>query len=282
MTQVPTTEPDDAIAPAKPADGPRRSGIVAQWHAFLAAVQFLTRLPVPARFLAVGHDDAPLELATIYFPLVGALMGVATGLVILLSAQIWQVGLAVVLGLTVEALLTGALHEDALADCCDALGGGWTRADVLRILDDSRLGTYGVLGLIFAVLLRAGSLASLEADLLMPSLVASAAIGRWAMVLALASLAPLADRPSLTRLVGRQTFKLHAFCGALLALIVSLPLAIASPARFVAAILAVLVITATFVYYVRRRIGGMTGDCAGAICYLSQVVVLLCCVALRQ
>ncbi|HEV3021915.1 MAG TPA: adenosylcobinamide-GDP ribazoletransferase, partial [Pirellulales bacterium] len=256
----------------------RPSAIIGQWHGFWAAIQFLTWLPVRARFLG-SSDAAPLERATIYFPLVGALIGLATGTTIWLALHVWPAWLAALVGLVVEALLTGALHEDGLADCCDALGGGWTRADVLRILDDSRLGTYGVLGLGLALALRAGSLASLGTSLLLPSVVASAALGRWAMVLAMASLAPLAERPSLTRLAGRQTIGGQVFWSALLALAGLLPLALLSPARFAASVAATLVITFGLVYYFRRRIGGMTGDCAGAICYVSQVAALLCCCA---
>jgi adenosylcobinamide-GDP ribazoletransferase len=179
MSQIPTIEPDQAGPPAEPANDRRRLAISAQLQALFAAVQFLTRLPVPGRFLGANRDGAPLQYATIYFPLVGALIGLATYATIWLAAHIWPIWVAVLFGLIIEALLTGGLHEDALADCCDALGGGWTRADVLRILDDSRLGTYGVLGLTLAVLLRAGSLASVDAGFLLPSLVASAALGRW-------------------------------------------------------------------------------------------------------
>jgi adenosylcobinamide-GDP ribazoletransferase len=256
----------------------RPSAIVAHWQAFWAAVQFLTRLPVPARFLA-HHDPAPLERATIYFPLVGTFIGLATGTTVWLASYAWPLWLAALVALAVEALLTGGLHEDGLADCCDALGGGWTRADVLRILDDSRVGTYGVLGLALALAMRVGSLASLDAGLLLPSVVASATLGRWAMVLAMARLAPVEDRPSLARLGGRQTVALQVFWGGLLALAGCLPLAVLSPERFAASVAATLAITTWFVYYLRFRIGGMTGDCAGAICCVSQVAVLLCCCA---
>ncbi|HUY87860.1 MAG TPA: adenosylcobinamide-GDP ribazoletransferase [Pirellulales bacterium] len=256
----------------------RPQAIVVQCQAFWAAVQFLTRVPTPTRPISESQHEGPrLQLATIYFPLVGALIGLATGTVIWLASCAWPIWLAVSLGLVVEALLTGALHEDALADCCDALGGGWTRTDVLRILDDSRLGTYGVLGLAFALFLRAGALASLDASLLLPAVVASAAIGRWAMVLAMAWLAPLPDRPSLTQQTGRQTLGVHVFWGACTALAGSLPLAFQSPWRFGLSIAVVLAVTAWFVSYLRRRIGGTTGDAVGAVCYVSQIVVLLCC-----
>ena len=275
MPQVPVIESEPTPTPS----GVRPPGaFVVQWQAFWAAVQFLTRVPAPARFLAAAHrDGAPLQRATVYFPLVGALIGLGAATVIGLAALVWPIWLAVVLGLVAEALLTGALHEDALADCCDALGGGWTRADVLRILDDSRLGTYGVLGLTFALMLRAGTLASLDSDLLLPSVMASASLGRWAMVLAMAWLAPLPDRPSLAQQAGRQTFGAHVLGGAFLALAGSLPLMLLAPARFLLSLAVVLAVTGWFVAYLRRRIGGMTGDAAGAICYASQICILLCC-----
>jgi adenosylcobinamide-GDP ribazoletransferase len=257
-----------------------RAVIAEQWCALWAAVQFLSRLPVPDRFVApTAGSGTPLARATIYFPLVGAIIGLISGGFIWIASHFWPLWLAVLLGLALEALVTGALHEDALADCCDALGGGWTRADVLRILDDSRSGAYGVLGLTLGVLLRAGSMASLTADIFLPAVVCSAAVGRWAMVLALAWLAPVPERPSLAHLVGRQRVSGHLLGAALTGLPAVLPLALLWPARFALALVAVVALTAAFVYYLRRRIGGITGDCVGAISYLSQIVVLLCCAA---
>ena len=265
------------LEPTAELSGKRAPAIIAHWHGFWAAVQFLTRIPVPATWLADLNDDRPrLQLATVYFPLVGSLIGLATATTIWAASHIWPIWLAVVVGLIAEALLTGALHEDALADCCDALGGGWTRADVLRILDDSRLGTYGVLGLTLAVLLRAGGLASLTEGLLLTALLASATLGRWSMILAMTLLSPVPERPSLARQAGRQTFG-HVLAGALLAVPGILPLASASPLPLGVSIAVVIAVTVLFVLYLRRRIGGMTGDGVGAVCYLSQVAVLLCC-----
>jgi len=278
MTQLPAIEAERASPLAEPlAVARRRSALAEHWQAFWAAVQFLTSVRVPARFLATTDDEgARLRLATIYFPLVGSLVGLTTSTIVWLTSHVWPVWLAVLFGLAAEAVLTGALHEDALADCCDALGGGWTRADVLRILDDSRLGSYGVLGLIVAFLLRAGAIASLDADLLLPAVVASATLGRWAMVLAMAWLAPVPERPSLAQQVGRQTFRVHVLRGALMALTGSIPLAILLPARFALSIALILAGTAWFLSYLRRRLGGITGDAVGAVCYVSQIVVLLC------
>jgi adenosylcobinamide-GDP ribazoletransferase len=255
-----------------------RRSVRDQWQAFWAAVQFLTRVPVPERWVNLTPaGTAPLQTATIYFPLVGSLIGLTTGAAIWLASHLWPTWLAVLLALTLEALLTGALHEDALADCCDALGGGWTRADVLRIFEDSRLGSYGVLGLTIAFLLRAGSLASLTADLFLAVVVASATIGRWAMVLAMALLAPVPERPSLAQQAGRQRLSVQGAGAALAAVPGVLPLALLSPWHLALALAAGAGVTVLFVSYVRRRIGGLTGDCIGALGYAAQVMVLLAC-----
>ena len=145
-------------------DRPGAGWIGGQIRAGLVAVQFLTRLPTPPVDLTDADErSATLGQATAYFPAVGALIGLGTAGVILAAREVWPVGIAVTLGLVGEAILTGAFHEDAVADFCDAFGGGWTRDDVLRILKDSRVGAYGALGLGLAVALRGGSLANLPA-----------------------------------------------------------------------------------------------------------------------
>ena len=96
-----------------------------QYRAGLVAVQFLTRFPMP--FVDLSDEATRRDLlgrATAYFPAVGTLIGLSTAASILLAARVWPVGLAVVLGLAGEAVLTGAFHEDAVADFCDAFGGG--------------------------------------------------------------------------------------------------------------------------------------------------------------
>lgn len=275
MAMLPTIESDPASAPHV---ARRLASSVIHWRAFWAAVQFLTRAPVPIRFLAEPGDSPRLQLATIYFPLVGCVIGLITAAMILLASQVWPTWVAVLVGMAIDALVTGALHEDALADCCDALGGGWTRADVLRILDDSRLGTYGVLGLTLALLLRGGAIAALDARVLIPAVIASATLGRWTMVLTMALLPPVPERPSLTQQAGKQSY-FHVLSGMLLSLPGVLPLALTAPLRLAASFAAAMIVTVLAIVYLRRRMGGITGDGAGAVCYLAQISVLLCCCA---
>ena len=247
-----------------------------QYRAFLVAVQFLTRLPTPGVDLSAEATRRDLlGRATAYFPAVGCLIGLSTAASILLAARIWPVGLAVALGLAGEAVLTGAFHEDAVADCCDAFGGGWTRDDVLRIMKDSRVGAFGALGLGLAVALRGGAMATLPADHFAAVVVAAATLGRWAILPAMAFLPPVAERASISRDVGQAIGPGRLVLGTTLAGLGCLPLALASPGRLALMLLAVALLTLGIVRYVRRRLGGMTGDCLGFLCYAAQVAALL-------
>jgi adenosylcobinamide-GDP ribazoletransferase len=246
------------------------------YRSLLVAVQFLSRLPTPRVDLG---DEAGRNLilgrSAAYFPLVGALIGAMTGATIVLAGRLWPIGLAVVIGLVFEAVLTGAFHEDAVADFCDAFGGGWTRDDILRILKDSRVGSFGALGLGLAVALRGGAIASLGTDRLVAAVMASATLGRLAILPAMWALPPLADRESLSRDIGRQIGAKRLALGTAMAVPGSVWLALLSPGRVAIAVVAVLVLTAWLVRYVGRRLGGMNGDSLGFLCYASQVVVLL-------
>lgn len=129
----------------------------------LIALQFLTRVPVPSW---VGFEPAWLQGCLRYFPLVGALVGLAGSLVLAATAFWWPPVVAVVLSMAFTVWLTGGFHEDGLADTCDGLGGAVSRERALTIMKDSRLGSYGALGLILTLLLKAAVLASLATPLL--------------------------------------------------------------------------------------------------------------------
>jgi adenosylcobinamide-GDP ribazoletransferase len=253
-----------------------RSTLLEHYQSLLVAVQFLTRLPTPRVELS---DESGTRLilgrSAAYFPLVGALIGTMTGATILLAGRLWPIGLAVAIGLVVEAVITGAFHEDAVADFCDAFGGGWTRDDILRILKDSRIGSFGALGLGLAVVLRGGAIASLETDRLIAAVSASATLGRWAILPAMWALPPIAARESLSRDVGQQIGPKRLGLGTVMAIPGYVGLALQSPGRAAIAIVAVLVLSAWLVRYVGRKLGGINGDSLGFLCYASQVIVLL-------
>src|SRR5690242_12778473 len=111
-----------------------------QFTLLLIAIGFLTRIPIPR---SVEHSDENLNAAARYFPTVGLLVGGIAVVAYQLSLQIWPANLAILISMIATLVLTGALHEDGWADSCDAFGGGWNREQVLAIMKDSRLGSYG-------------------------------------------------------------------------------------------------------------------------------------------
>jgi adenosylcobinamide-GDP ribazoletransferase len=246
-----------------------------QARGFLAAVQFLTRIPVPSLANDAEEAAADLRHGEVYIPLVGGLVGLCTAGVILAASYLWPPWLAVVLGLAWEAWLTGALHEDAVADFCDAFGGGWTREDILGILKDSRVGAFGTIGLGLALLLRAGTLACLPSIDLLAAGAASGALGRWLSQPVMALVPPVADRPSLARDLGQTLTGREVLLGLLVAVPASLPLGLLMPLRLGAAVVGMALFLGWFVPYLRRRLGGVTGDCLGFACYAGQLIVLL-------
>jgi len=124
------------------------------------AVRFLSRVSLPGEEMDRFARDLPRALA--FFPLAGAALGACSALVLLAAAQALPLYLAVLLALAFDAWLGRGLHEDAVADFADGLGGGRTPEEVLRIMKDSRVGAFGVLALGFAVALRGAGLVALE------------------------------------------------------------------------------------------------------------------------
>jgi len=263
---------------------PRPSLIKNECYAFLAAVQFLTRIPISFRLMPDHPENyqATLARGVIYFPLVGGLVTSVTAIVILILFTVLPAELAVALGLGFEAMLTGAFHEDALADTCDALGGGWTRDQVLEILKDSRLGTYGTLGLVLGLLCRYLCLVALKEEsfeALVVSLVASGAIGRWAIVWLMHLLAPIEDRPTLARFVANRKPGLTIILSAIIGLPAVVAWLVIDPIGVMVALAVSAMVLACYRTQVLRRVGGSTGDLLGCIGYLVQLVVLIVAVS---
>lgn len=129
----------------------------------LIALQFLTRIPVPGW---VGFQPEWLQACLRYFPLAGAVVGLWGALVLAGAAWYWPPAVAVVLSMGATAWLTGCFHEDGWADTCDGLGGSVSRDKALVIMKDSRIGTYGAVGLMVMLGLKATILIALATPLL--------------------------------------------------------------------------------------------------------------------
>jgi adenosylcobinamide-GDP ribazoletransferase len=266
------------------------------WAPPLLAVQFLTRVPVPG--LASLSEDAVrvgLGRAVAWFPLVGAMVGTVTAGTVLLAEQVWPRWVAVIVALIVEARLTGAFHEDAVADFCDGVGGGRDAAHVRQIMKDSRIGTYGALGLMLAVGLRAALMFSLDATHTAIAIIAAATLGRLMAVIAMGVTPPVplttaaqinvasSLTPSPAGGLGRDITAGVQSRDIALAFVTAtpglLPFALVSPTALLFASIAALGFLVWFKALVLRRVGGVTGDCLGFAAYTGQLLLLLAAVA---
>ena len=245
------------------------------------AVQFLTRLPLPAlgRLSDEAARDA-LSRAMAWLPLAGTLIGCVTAGVFVGAQRIWPPLVAAILALIVEARLTGAFHEDAVADFCDGFGGGRTADDVHRILKDSRIGSYGALGLGLAVLLRVATTASLPPAHAFAAIVGAATMARLWGVAVMATVPPSPGGSGVARTIGAGKPVLLAF--AMLAAVPGLlPVIVVAPAATGASLIVGAVFIMWFGRLLRRRIGGSTGDALGFAAYAGQLVLLLMLCARR-
>ena len=125
---------------------------------FLTSVMFYTRIPCPS---FIDHSEDYLNKATRYFPLIGIIVGAISFFLFWVSSLVFNVYISVIFSLGTGILITGAFHEDGLADTFDGFGGGWTKDKILEIMKDSRIGTYGIISLITILLLKMFGLASL-------------------------------------------------------------------------------------------------------------------------
>ncbi|MDX2265573.1 MAG: adenosylcobinamide-GDP ribazoletransferase [Hyphomicrobiales bacterium] len=244
-----------------------------EWRAFLAAAQFLTRAPIVLNAETWAED---VKRSLRYFPAVGGAVGFCSGAVYALAALAVPPLAAAALALAVEALITGALHEDGFADYCDAMGAARTPEQTLAILKDSRIGGFGAVGLTLGLLLRAACLAALPGAQGLAASAFAGALSRLSASAALAAAAPVKGA-SLAALVG-GTASAHAVIASLA---LAAPFAIAaawslSPAVLLAAPLAAL-LCAMFVRQMRRRVGGLIGDGLGALIFAAQCGTLLVC-----
>ena len=226
---------------------------------FFAALRFFTRLPAPAW---VGHAPEQLNDAARYFPLVGILVGVIGAAVTLAAAFALPVSLALVLGMAATVLATGAFHEDGFADACDGFGGGWDKAQVLAIMKDSRVGSYGAIGVTLLLLAKWNALMEMEESFLLTALVAGHALSRLAPTALMFALDYVReDESSKSKPVAQR---LNAASLAVAALFGLAPCALLPLPEIAYALAAVALVTLAAARYFVRRIGGYTGDCLGA------------------
>jgi adenosylcobinamide-GDP ribazoletransferase len=254
-----------------------------QLRACAAAFEFLTRIPVHR---VVSNDAKDLARAAPYFPLVGVVVGAAGGLVFGAAALIWPTPLAVVISVAMTVWMTGAFHEDALADALDGFGGGWDRAQILAIMKDSRVGSYALVGVALvlgAKILALATIAGAVGDTpggagpIVRALIAAHVLARWSslpLIWRYPYVRPTVDgdRPSAGRpLAGAVTLPQLLAATVFSLLVAGLTLG----SRSLLVIAVTVAVTWLAGRYFDRRLGGITGDALGAANQLVELSVYL-------
>jgi len=239
---------------------------------FLLALQFLTRLRLPfeVEFSTTAQAASPR-----WYALVGVVVGGVAGLMFWVAAGLFPPVVAVLLAVAAQLVVTGALHEDGFADACDGLGGVRPRDRVLEIMRDSRIGTYGVLGLGMMLAGRVAVLAALPPNAVPFVLIAGHAASRASMLWVMASSTYVRDQGAATG-VSERLDQRAVVTNLVAAGLAMLPLLLILPVMAVLLGLGGLV-AGHFAMRQRfeGRLGGYTGDCLGAVQQCSEIGLYL-------
>lgn len=256
---------------------------------FLLALGFFTRIPVPN---FADFQESDLNHATKYFPLVGVIVGFFAALSFYISALLFTQVIAVLISMAVTIYVTGAFHEDGLADSADGLGGGWQREQILTIMQDSRLGTYGAVALFLMLMAKFQVLFALQPHWVVVGLIAAHALSRLCAVWLIASLPyakPLGKAKPLSTQINNSDLWLANFFGLLPTLLLVWLIYIATMAFWQVAlifiVLLILLVGAVWWWWrnlLERKLGGYTGDNLGAIQQMTELAYYFAALSWQQ
>lgn len=240
----------------------------AEFPAFLLALQLLTRLRLPVE---VEYSPEAQRASPRWYPGAGVVIGLITGVIYWGAALLFTPLLAVLLCTAAGLIITGALHEDGFADACDGLGGVRPREGVLEIMRDSRIGTYGVVGLGMMLAVKVASLGALPMIAVPFVLVAGHAASRASVLWVMASSDYVREAGAASGVAGGLDQR-AILTGLVTVLVALVPLLFVVP--FLSIILGLAGLVAGH-YAMRRRyevrLGGYTGDCLGAVQQCSEI-----------
>ena len=234
---------------------------------FLIALQFLTILPIKIKS-EIKEKDFGASL--LYFPIVGLGIGLVLSLsTFLLSSLPVLIKSAIIL--TVSTVITGGIHLDGFADTCDGFYGNRPREKILEIMRDSHIGTMGVIGVVSLLLLKFSLIASLRNEILWKALILMAVFSRWTQCLACSN-SVYARKEGKAKYFIEYASKRDVFIGGLFSLALFVLL---MQIKGIILFLVSAPMIFLFLQYIKKKIGGMTGDTIGAISEVAEVLILL-------
>ena len=237
---------------------------------FLTAIMFFTRIPCPKW---VNHDAEFLRKSSKYFSLVGIIVGGFGALVFYGASFIFSTEIAIILSMVATIYITGAFHEDGFADVCDGLGGGWTKEKILLIMKDSRLGTYGAVGLVLILAIKFTSIREIPSHLIPLVLISGHSLSRFIATTLIYTHPYVRDTDdSKAKPAAKNITISMLIIGGLFGI---------APLFFFKTPFVFLVLIPCYLIKVyvgakfKKWLGGQTGDCAGAVQQLCEVVFYL-------
>jgi adenosylcobinamide-GDP ribazoletransferase len=239
-------------------------------HRLFAAFLFFSRIPIPS---ANTLNEQHFQKATRYLPWVGFFVSVAGAFIMYTTSRILPKPLAILLGMSTTLLLTGAIHEDGLADVCDGFGGGYSKQHILDIMKDSHIGTFGVIGLIISFLFRFIALTEMPPFFMAVFFVTGNILSRFTLVTIMHQYSYVRDD---------ATSKAKTVIGSIGytdLFIASLP--VIALFYFIGNFTLMLLIIPLWIAkwllsrYFKHKIGGYTGDCLGAIQQVTEIIFYL-------
>lgn len=244
-------------------------------HIFFTALMFFTRIPCPKW---VNHDPQYLRLSSKYFSLMGIIVGSIGALVYYGASFLFSTEISLLLSIFATIYTTGAFHEDGFADVCDGFGGGWTKEKILLIMKDSRLGTYGTAGLLLILGIKFASLREAHISYIPLLLISGHSLSRFIATTLIfthpyvrdtedSKAKPAAKSMSISMLVISGVFGI-------------VPLFFFKNPWIFLTLIPMYISKIFLGYKFKKWIGGQTGDCAGAVQQLSEVVFYLTTIAL--
>lgn len=257
-----------------------------QIRLFFTALMFYTRIPCPAW---VDHSEEFLNRSTRYFPLIGWIIGGASAGIFGGMLWLWSPIIAILGSLFITVWLTGAFHEDGLADTCDGFGGGWTKEKILEIMKDSRLGTFGALGLFLAVSLKVIGLYDLAQVFTLPqmllAMVAAHSLSRWiSATIIFSEQYARDDASSKVKPIAQKMHTFELLIATFWGVVPLVGLCFLMPI-FWLPLLALPTMWITRWYLVRlfnQKLNGYTGDCLGAAQQITEIIFYLTLLACKK
>ncbi len=241
---------------------------------------FYTRIPCPK---GTGGNSEHLKKSIRYFPLIGWIVGSVAAGIFIASDLVLDEVFTMFIPVLVSVLLTGAFHEDGLADICDGFGGGWTKKDILTIMKDSRIGTYGTIAVVLSILIRiagfADSMSKVQPTLnqylaIFAILISANSVSRLMAYLTMinrpyARLENSKSKDIVTEVTWGSKDTLIAILLGISPLILFM-----EPTVFLV-LIPMGITTYLLGRYYNKKIGGYTGDCLGAVQQITEVVFYL-------